>query len=189
QVQKAIEASRYVLEKEEDFEVYLAWDGRPSVKDEQGGAQGRTYSAEVITAGFNSGADGWKDRLEEVIAHEYAHAWLYERRGMADHLWEWLLEEVLAQQFAEKAVDADEPQKKAVDREELAELWPGVKEVLDDTVESYDHDLFFGGDFPRWTGYSLAYLLGEKLLEDRELSELADVRKSGVIEAGDSVLD
>ncbi|MFB6209705.1 MAG: DUF2268 domain-containing putative Zn-dependent protease [Candidatus Nanohaloarchaea archaeon] len=185
---EALESSKTVLEKEQDVEVFLAGDGRESVREKMNGSQGRTYSPTTVTASFCPEAEGWEDALKRTIAHEYAHAYFYEEKPKAEFLWQWLLEEALTQNFSEKIYPGIEsPMRQRFSREEVGEYWSDVKEVLGEEIGGwYEHQLFMGGEsFPRWIGYSAAYLIGQKLLEEHDLEDFPGLERSDVIEAGD----
>jgi uncharacterized protein YjaZ len=187
-IESSIESCKHLLLKEDDLEFHLAWEGRAEIIEELGGVQGRALSSELITLSFNAEQDGWKDSVRRTVAHDYAHTYFYEQNGLSDFLWQWVLEEALSQQFAEHVFpEIDSPQRHAVGREKIEELWPSAKKVMSEEMD-YEHEMFYGGEtFPRWYGHSLAYMIGEKLLKEHEFEDFPDLTRSDVVDTGDEL--
>jgi len=191
EIEKAVEKVKHSLPKDKDVEFRLAWEGRQEVVEEMEGVDARTFSSTVVTLSFNSNHDKWKDSIRRNTVHEFGHTYFYEKNDdLSDFIWQWILEEALTQKLAEKIYpDSEAPYWNSVGQEELEDKWPEVKQIISDEMD-YDHELFFGGEnFERWTGYSLAFKIGEKLLEKHELEEFPELKRSDVIEAGDELFD
>ncbi|MFB6291896.1 MAG: DUF2268 domain-containing putative Zn-dependent protease [Candidatus Nanohaloarchaea archaeon] len=187
-VEQALEKARHALEVSADVDYYLAWDGRPYTREKMGGVSGRTAALDVVTLAFNSEADGWKKNIRRTAVHEYGHLFFYDARGeMSDFMWQFVLEEALAQHLAEKLFpEGYAPWNERYSVDKIQQHWDDIKPIIEDEEIDYDHPLFLGGgDFPEWIGYSVAYLIGEKLLENHELEDLPDLTRSDVLEAGD----
>jgi uncharacterized protein YjaZ len=188
-VEGAMEAFKALVDKDGDIAVYLGWTSEEFVEDKLGGVSGTTLSKEEIVIEINSRAEDWEENLERVVAHEFAHTVFLESFKQDELVFNWqnVLFEAHAQHFAEEIFSQGiNDWKNAVSEEELKELWPEVKESLSE--ENQYEKLFFGGEnFPPWMGYTVAWRIGQKLLEKHELEDFPDLKRSHVIEAGDEI--
>ncbi|MFB6180318.1 MAG: DUF2268 domain-containing putative Zn-dependent protease [Candidatus Nanohalobium sp.] len=191
-VEGALEACKAVVSKEKSVIVSLGWTEDGFVKEEMGGVTGETLSSRKMNIRFNSTVSGWKKNLEATVAHEFAHTWFHEQNNTSwegiQFNWQQVLMDSHAQHFAEKVVrNYSEPMSDAVSREEMSEKWSKIREVCNKELQE-GRQLFYGGEeFETWTGYTAAYLIGEKLLESHELEEFPELKRSDVLEAGDTV--
>lgn len=193
-VEGALEACKAVVDKDESVRVSLGWTEDSFVKENMGGTTGETLSSRKMNVRFNSTVSGWKKNLEATVAHEFAHTWFYEQSDTSwedlHFNWQQVLMDAHAQHFAEKVVhNYSEPMSDAVNIEEIREKWGRIRELCNKELQE-GRQLFFGGDgFETWTGYTVAYLIGEKLLENYELEEFPELKRSDVLEAGDAVFE
>lgn len=189
-VQGALEASKTVGEKEEELDVELGWTGEEYVKEKMDGVAGFTHSDGRTEINFNTGPERWKEMLKSAVAHEFAHSWFFEKRPREELSFNWqdIIFEAHSQHFAEKVFPGIEtPWRKRYSREEVEDYWPDLKQELNREIDR-QRTLFFGSEeFPEWIGYSLAYLVGGKLLEEHGLEDLPGLKRSDVIEAGDEL--
>ncbi|MFB6144013.1 MAG: DUF2268 domain-containing putative Zn-dependent protease [Candidatus Nanohaloarchaea archaeon] len=187
-VEQALQACEAVSEKEGDIVIELGWTGDEYAVEKLGGASGFTHSEQRIELKFNTEPGNWKNFLQAAVAHEYAHTLFFEKHDEIVFNWQDILFEAHAQHFAEKVFPEKEvPWREKYSREELESRWRELKEIMGDELDSGRSLMYGGGEFPEWTGYSLAYAIGEKLLRDRDLDELPELKRSSVIEAGDEL--
>ncbi|MFB6100801.1 MAG: DUF2268 domain-containing putative Zn-dependent protease [Candidatus Nanohalobium sp.] len=191
-VQGALEASKAVLPKEENIEVSLGWEDSDFIQ-EVDGATGRCHSPRKIELYFNSEISGWKKSLKSTTAHEFAHAWFHEQKETDFEnlmfVWQQVLMDAHAQLFAEKITDYIDPVSKTASKEEIKNNWDEIREQMSKEFGEAE-DIFYGnGDYPRWLGYTVAYRIGEKLLEEHDLEEFPELKRSDVLEAGDALFN
>lgn len=188
-VEQALQAAKAVAEKDENLEVELGWTGDEYTIEKLGGVSGFTHSPTRIELNFNTKPGDWKEFMKAATAHEYAHTLFFEEHG-EDIVFNWqdVLFEAHSQHFAEKVFpNIEVPWREKHTEKELAENWESLKEVLNKEIDP-DRSLMYGKNgFPEWIGYSLAYRIGEKLLETNELESLPELKRSDVLEAGDEL--
>lgn len=162
------------------------------------GTHGRAYSASFFEINFNTSADEWKKAIKTTAAHEYAHTWYYENRfnseGRNNKIWQYVIDEALTQNFAEKLFSDYTPSHRIKHgKEEIAKYWPEIRdnELERDSEEvSWPYTLYINkGDegFPNWLGYSMSYLLGQELLKNHDFKEFPDITKKQLIKAGNNL--
>src|SRR5258708_127926 len=103
-------------------------------------------------------ADG---TLRRQVAHEVHHCLRYAGPGYGRSLGEALVSEGLAGQFVNRLYGTPpEPWERAVEPRVAWRFLPDAKTLA---APMYDHNAWFfgsGGQYPRWLGYTLGYLLG-----------------------------
>lgn len=192
-VQESIEICKAVREKEESLRISLSWTEDEFIKEKMNGSSGESYSSTDIKILFNSDVEGWRKEMKASVIHEYAHAWFYEHKDVSWNItfnWQQIILDAHAQLFTERTLsEYDEPMKDHIEKEELAQKWPEIKESLSKELEK-GRDLFYGGEnFEKWTGYTVAYMIGQKLLEKHELEDFPDLKRSDVLEAGEKLFN
>lgn len=186
-----IKTCEAVLPKDSGLEIGLGWTASDFIKEEMDGTSGKTISFKYMEIVVNTTVDGWRDSLKATTAHEYAHTYFYESLGEKSFedisfMWQQVLLDAQAQIFATR-LGFEEPMIEAVDKEYLRQNWQRIKQTLEQEIDWYS-ELFYGGDnFETWTGYTLAYHVGQKLLELHDLEEFHTLKKSDVIEVGDEI--
>lgn len=191
-VEAAVESVRHSFPVEGEVSFNLGWDGRDYTTQKMGGVSGRTVAENVITLSFNSEVEGWEETLKRTAVHEYGHVLFYNANsGLSDFMWQFLVEEALAQHLAERFFpDAHSPWNQKYSTDEISQEWGEIRHIIKEEEVDYEHPLFLGGEkFPDWMGYSVAYLIGERLLEDHDLDEFPQLKRSEVIETGDKLFD
>jgi uncharacterized protein YjaZ len=179
---------------EQEVIVELGWTESDFTINEMDGASGYAKYPNIIDLDFNTSADKWQESLRASAFHEYAHTWDYEKRGQQwDTRWEYILGEALTQHFAEQNAEYQSPWRTRHSREDIAEHWNKIRdEELD---HEYQNDggndpLFINkgdGEYPNWLGYSLAWQIGEQLLQEYSLEDLPELNKEDVVEAGNEI--
>lgn len=177
------------LRKDDDLTVTVGWTENSFVKDRLNGVIGETQSSQKVRIRYNSRIDGWKRFLRPVTAHEYAHAWFFEKIGRDRNGYKWrlVMSEALSQNFAEKMYPETEPSwRTKVNEEKLREHWEGAKGQLDEEVDGTRDPLFFGNQkYPKWYGYALSYRIGSAILEENQLEDFPDLGKERIVKEGD----
>lgn len=197
-VSEALKKAEKRLPRKDDYTVSLGWTEQDFVIDRMDGTHGRAYSAKFFEIKFNTAGEKWKRAIKTTAAHEYAHTWHYEKRynsgGRNKKIWQYVIDEAITQNFAEKIFPNYSPDHRTEHtKEKIAEYWPEIRdEELDrDTGDvSWPYSLYINKrdeGYPNWLGYSMSYLLGKKLLEDYKLEEFPELEKSDVIKAGNKV--
>ncbi len=196
-VSEALEKAEENLPREDDYTVSLAWTDQDFVIERMDGTSGRAHSAHFFEIEFNTETEKWKDAIKSTAVHEYAHTWHYERRysseGRNNVVWQYVIDEALTQSFAEKMFDHTPDHREEHSREEIAEYWP---EIRDEELERkfddipWPYSLYINKSdegYPNWLGYSMSYLIGQKLQEDHELEDFPELDKNDVIKAGNQL--
>jgi len=194
-IEESLKLSRENLSKAEAINFSLEWVDDEFIIQKMGGSSGRTISYNSIIASFNTGPDDWKDNLASTVVHEFAHAWLYEKKGNLSwqdysEMWEFFLQDAHAMNFVE-SVDPElpSPMREKFSKEEITELWPEIKKELDKELD-WNSELMYGNDkFPKWTGYKAAYLIGKRLREKYDLNQFHKINKEEIIETGDKIFN
>lgn len=188
-VEEAIRASKAVADNGKNLEVELGWTGDIYVVEKLGGVKGLTHSPKRIELRFNTEAENWKETLKAATANEYAHTIFFEEHG-EDIVFNWqeVLFEAHSQHFSEKVFpDIEASWRKKYSEKDLSENWELLKEVLNEEIDLQRSLIYGRGSLPDLIGYSLAYRIGEHLLENHELEELISLRRSDVLEAGEEL--
>jgi uncharacterized protein YjaZ len=191
-IEGALATCKAVVSKEEDVTISLGWDA-DDFMDEVDGATGRCHGSARIELYFNSGSSRWKESLKSTTAHEFAHAWFHEQNSTnvedMTFVWQQVLMDAHAQLFAEKITDYEDPISVAVEEDYIKENWSEIKEEMSKEFHESQGFFYGGGEFETWTGYTVAYLIGQKLLEEHELGEFPELKRSDVLEAGDALFE
>lgn len=186
------------LPKDEDYSVSLGWTEQDFVIENMDGTYGRAHSSSFFVINFNTSAKKWKTAIKTTAVHEYAHTWYYENRfnseGRNNKIWQYVIDEALTQNFAEKLFSDYTPDHRVKhEKEEIAKYWPEIRdnELKRDTNEvNWPYTLYINkGDegFPNWLGYSMSYLLGKELLKKHDLKDFPDISKKQLIKAGNNI--
>jgi len=107
-------------------------------------------------------------------------------------IWQYILDEALTQNMTEKfAPKASEPWRKEHSKQDIAKHWSKIKKEALERKYRFPDPLFIDkseGGYPNWLGYSMAYLIGQKLLgEGHNLEEFPELGKEDVVNAGDNI--
>lgn len=167
-VESALERCKYVLEKDEGLEINLG-----ASSDERHGAHGLAHSKGNAQIYFNPEVNGWEEDLEKTAVNVYGAAWLYENVENVTFVWQEFLASVTGLLLLEEIGEGREPVK-----EDLREEWSEKKESLEKELTEEVR-----GNF----SWELKLAIGEKLIEERELEELASLNLSDVQEAGEKI--
>lgn len=182
--------------KEKEVKVGFGWTERESIKENMNGASGLSFSSEYFEIDFNSEVEGWKNSVLGTSIHEYAHTYFYEARDMDSQdempMWLYILSEALTQNTTKKlAPEASEPWRTKHSKEDIAEYWNKIKKEELERIYQYPYPLFIDKseeEYPNWLGYSLAYQIGQQLIEEGyNLEDFPELEKEQVIEAGNKL--
>jgi len=168
-VGKTLEGVKYVLEKEEDLSVSLGY----ATSEEAGefGVFGSAISPEEVEIFFNTDVDGWKDNLEDLVADLYGQTWFYEKSNV-EFIWQQALASIIGLIVIEKISEKQE-----VEVAKLKEEWAEKKTSISDKLTERPENL----------SWKLKTAIGHQLLEENELENLPDLKRSDVLDAGDSL--
>jgi len=155
-VRSALQSSEALLEKQEDYEVWMGYANQVSAE---------AWSPDRLRVEF--GED--KDRLEGVVAAAYYRSWFLES-VKPDFQWQELLRTGGGLHFAEQAVDWE------------ADTDPSVED-RDIPIEALGNDMHEPGDFLRRHGYTVAHLAVERSLRIHDLNELPGLERDDVVSA------
>lgn len=193
-VEQAIKKASTTLEIKTNPKIALGYTHDNFTIDTLGGVSGETFNDEKIDINFNSEPHSWKDNLRRTSAHEYAHTQFFQTnpRRRNDPLWKVILGEAQSTNLAEKCFpEAKPPTIKAADNKQLEKYWPQVRDRMSEEMGWNNEILFsdfYNYDLPMYYGYSLAFQIGQKLLEKHKLKDFPDLKEEDVIEAGDKIL-
>lgn len=168
-VETAIESTMYVLEKEKSFTVHLGHAEKEEVGDF--GVFGKARDSENGQIFFNTSADDWKQNLNDLTIDIYGQAWFYEKEENHEFVWQQLLANTTGLLLIDQISEGREPNYNG-----LQEEWSEKKENLSEQLSFDKQDNF---------SWQLKLILGRKLLDDHELNDFPELKRSDVIEAGD----
>lgn len=168
-IETAIETCRHTLEKEESLHIHLGH----AEKDEVGefGVFGEASNSENGRIYFNTSAENWKQNLNDLTLDIYGQTWFYEKNDNHEFVWQQLLADITGLLLIEQVSEGREP-----DYNGLEEEWKQKKENLSEQLSTGSRENF---------SWQLKLILGRKLLDNHELEDLPDLKRSDVIEAGD----
>lgn len=152
-----------MLVKDDDYTLSLDW------REEFGSA---AFGSDSLRAGFNT-EEEWKEKLRFHVAKAYADSYFQEFRD-AFFYWEELLRLGMSLVFAEE-LTGHSPE--LDDLETVKEEWGSMRERIGDEVGDYEE--------MRVYGFTAAYYIAEKLLENHDYEELPELTKTDIVEAGD----
>lgn len=160
-VESTLERIRHVLPKQESFNVELGWAS--------GQERGRAFGDDTVYIYFNTD-EGWRERLETVVAEAYAESWFNEHKD-TDFVWEELLRRSLGMAFAE------ENTKTSQSINVSDEDWRKVKKSLGEEVEIMELDPAL---FDR-----VCLEFGRRLLSEERFDMFKDIERTEVVARGD----
>lgn len=192
---EAIEKASNKLDFNTNPDVALGYTYKPIIVDKLGGASGETFNDAKIDIRFNTMPENWRANLKRTTAHEYAHTQFFDENPLkhSDTLWKVILGEAHSTNLAEKCFPEARPATiKSVDKKDLGDYWPEVKERISEEL-GWNNEIFFSDfynhDIPMYYGYSLAFHIGQKLLENHKLRKFPELEKEDVIESGDQMFN
>lgn len=196
-VSEALEKAEKHLPRDNDYTVSISWTEQEFVIERMDGTTGRAHSAKFFEIEFNTSAEKWKEAIKSTAVHEYAHTRHYEKRydseGRNNIVWQYVIDEALTQNFAEKVFDHAPDHREEHSKEKIADYWPKIRDQeldreFDDIARPYSLYINKSDEgYPNWLGYSLSYYIGQKLLEEHDLEDFPQLEKQDVIEAGDEL--
>lgn len=192
-VDTALTEAEEQLLMEQEVIVELGWTESDFTIEEMDGASGVAKYPNIVSLDFNTSAENWSESLRATAFHEYAHTWDYEQRGQLwDKRWQYILGEALTQHLANQNTEYGSPWRTKHSRDAITEYWTEIRdEELDQEYSQSQYDPMFinrgEGEYPNWLGYSLAWQIGERLLQQYSLEEFPELEKEDVVEAGNEI--
>lgn len=190
--QKGVDMASEHLPKNKEIKIGFGWTEEPFVLENMGGVSGKSFGSTYLHIQFNTEVDDWKNSILATAVHEYGHAWFYEQieNDYAKILWRYIIDEALTQSLAEKLVpEFESPWRKEHSIKEISKHWPAIKQNLEREVNHPD-PLYINQSeegYPNWLGYSLSYMIGQKLLEEYKLEGFPNLEKKHVIKVGNKL--
>lgn len=169
-VEKILEGCKHELEKNRVLELNLGV--APSGSTGEYGARGVAVNAEAAQIYFDPEVENWREDLEKVLRKEFGKSWFYENMEMSGLLWQELLAEVFGLMFLGQVHDR-EPEK------DIKQEWRDRRGKLKKHVSQE----------PENFSWQLKWRLGKKLLEEYELEDLPELKRSDVREVGDRLIE
>lgn len=199
-VSEALRKAEEELPADFDYTVSIGWTGQDFVIENMDGTHGRTFSADFFKVNFNTSGEKWRKAIKVTAVHEYAHSWYYAMRydgeGRNDKVWQYVIDEALTQNFAEKIFPEYIPDHRLKHgKEKIAEYWPEIRdnELHRNTEDvSWPYILYInktGEGYPNWLGYSMSYLIGQELLKNHSLEDFPELEKNHVVETGNKIFE
>jgi hypothetical protein len=118
--------------------------------------------------------DGWKDNLEDLTADVYGQSWFYEKSEI-NFKWQQMLASITGLMLIEEISES-----KQIDLEEFREEWAENKTEISEQVSIEN---------PVNISWQLKTAIGRKLLEEHELEDFPELKRSDVLEAGDALFE
>lgn len=177
-VEQTLESIKAVLEKDRDFVAETGWFPRDRMID---GEVPVGYGwTEALYLPFNTGMDGWENKLRAETAKAYSQACFHEKLGVESYLrWQLLLRDAYGTLHASKALDF-EPYWESIDEEKVRGSWEEIRESIREdsgVIPEVLEDVWM----------PLAYRIGQELLEEHGLEEFPGLKRGDVVEAGDEL--
>jgi uncharacterized protein YjaZ len=173
-IKDALKKSAALLEAPADITFKVVATDDKVIRDRLDGSGGSTVTPTNITITvFNENVRSWRDAIVSSVAHEYSHAvrgYSYtDENGKPKvfDLKECLAAEGLAQCF-EIEVNGGLILKytREISRKAAVRAWTDLKGRLGETGLYWAVFEGYGGEFPLWTGYTLAYLIVSRNIKD-----------------------
>jgi uncharacterized protein YjaZ len=197
-VKQALIESEEKLRIETKVKVALGWSRKDFVLEEMGGASGYAKYPNIVGLDFNTNAENWRESLRASAFHEYAHVWDYEQRGRRwEKRWQYIIGEALTQHFAEQNAEYESPWRTEHSEEKVAGFWTELRDReidknMEEVAPNAKDPVFINqgvGKYPNWLGYSLAYQIGKKLLEEHSLEDFPELEKTDLTKAGNQLYE
>ena len=190
-IRKSEELSQNFETVDFDSTVQITWNSSRFVNENMGGAHGKTLRPDLIEFKLNTRVEKWKKFLKSQYIHEYSHTIFTKRVGFEYETnivnWRHILLEAHGQLFSEKVFpDFKAEWRTKHSKEEISENWNKYRDLMGEKIKS--HSILNYEFYPPWLGYSLAYHIGNQLLNNgNSLKNLPELGKSDVINAGNEV--
>mgnify|MGYP006266260715 CR=1 FL=1 len=171
-VEKVFESCKYSLEKNKVLEVSLG--ASPSETSDEHGARGFAVNSEASQMYFIPEVENWEDDLEVVARKVYGKSYFYEKTDASGLLWREFLAESFALMFLEQTSEGREVE----NVQEFEGEWDDKKDFLGQMLSVEIEENF---------SWQIKWLVGKKLLENHELEEFTELKKSDIEGAGEEV--
>ena len=151
------------------FCVFALHPSDDFVLEKMGGVVGTAAATTVYMNVYP--LEGWLDRLEQSVVHEYHHAaWLQRFPNAFDdfRLVDYLVFEGKASSFAKLVYpEAAAPWTEALTPDQEREQWQALQPYLTTRNLDFQRQIMFGSDrFPVWTGYTIGFNMVQAFLEE-----------------------
>lgn len=166
-VERILDSCSYIVEKDNSIRINLGFADL-----EEFGAVGNAKGSESAEIFFNSDVRGWEDDLEDVVADVYGQSYFYESSEI-NFRWQHILASITGLMIIEELSDPRE-----IGKEDFREEWAEKKTEISEEVDGKRRDIL---------SWQLKSLIGRKLLEENDLKDLPDLKRTGVLEAGDAL--
>jgi hypothetical protein len=173
-IKDALKRSAALLEATADITFKVVATCDKAVGDRGNGCFGETVTPTNVTITvFNENVRAWESGIFSTVAHEYNHTvrrYSYNEedgRPKKFNLKESLASEGVAQCFETEVNNGLTPKyARAISQKDAAKAWGSLKGRLGET--NLYRAVFRGGEgeFPRWAGYTIAYLIVSKNIKD-----------------------
>ena len=134
-----------------------------------GGVVGVTAGSGKILLLVDPLNEQWKNVLSYTVAHEYHHSvWTSRKYEFEGNILANLVFEGKADSFANKVFpDLEVPWVSSIEPGKEKAVWNSIKNQLSsDDSELFQKLMFGGGDFQRWSGYTIGYHIVQDFLKN-----------------------
>src|SRR5271157_3727429 len=157
-----LKASR-LLDTRNDIIINVFSTNDKLIKKERGGIAGFAVNDCTLSLGINRSASRWKRFVTGEVAHEFSHVVRFQRIGNKHQsILDCLVQEGLAQCFAEQVTGRVRPWSTAITHEQARKVWAKLGRKLNREDRTLYERVFFkqkDKEFPHWSGYTIGYLM------------------------------
>jgi len=168
-VETAIDSCKYTLDKKEPLKIHLGHAEKQQVGEF--GVFGKARDSKNGQIFFNSSSDNWKQNINDLAIDIYGQTWFYENIENHMFIWQQFLANTTGLLLLDQISDGREPDYKG-----LKEEWNEKKQDLSEQLSLEQQENF---------SWQLKVILGRKLLDNYDLTDFPNLKRSDVIDAGD----
>ena len=166
-IRHALSKCTKLLKPKRDITIVITNTTDDFIAKKMGGVGGFTWSLSLIHLQINTRARAWRNMLFGTISHEFNHTVRFAISNQkTTNLREQMATEGLAQCFESEISGRIPPWAKAISESRAKTVWKEIKPNLSNRGWRIYTQVFFGRDrFPRWSGYTISYLMVKKRLK------------------------
>lgn len=183
-IRHALSKCTKLLKPKRDITIIITNTTDDFITKKMGGVGGFTCNLSLIHLQINTRARAWRNMLFSVISHEFNHTVRFAIFNQETNLRGTMASEGLAQCFESEMSGRIPPWAKAISESRAKTVWKEIIPNLSNRGWRIYIQVFFGGNrFPKWSGYTISYLMVKKRLKDLKVdwSEAMRLRSEELI--------
>ncbi len=162
-IKKGLTEASKLLDTRNDIIINVYSTEDKFIKNKMNGINGRAYNTCALSLWINKNATQWKRFVISDVAHEFCHVVRFQRIGEKHWtLLDGMVQEGLAQCFAEQVTGRIQSWSNAITREQARAVWAKLSRKLNVEDSTLYYRAFLkrrDNEFPHWSGYTIGYLM------------------------------